>query len=65
VKPAPFALRRVLRAWDATSPTTLAGMLSPDHFHMGDAGYACFARSLAGDIAQGGGFTADVGASKL
>ena len=47
-----FSRFAMMKAWAAKSAATLAAALSPDGFHMDDAGYACFARALASDLAH-------------
>lgn len=47
-----FSRFAMMKAWAAQSAAALRATLSADGFHMGDQGYACFARALAGDIAQ-------------
>jgi lysophospholipase L1-like esterase len=49
-----FSRFAMMRAWAAKSAATLSDALAPDGFHMGDEGYACFARALAGDLAHVG-----------
>ncbi|MGD0641807.1 MAG: SGNH/GDSL hydrolase family protein [Roseiarcus sp.] len=49
-----FSRFAMMKAWAAKSAVALSAALSPDGFHMGDLGYACFARALAGDTAQEG-----------
>jgi lysophospholipase L1-like esterase len=49
-----FSRFAMMKAWAANSAATLRAALSPDGFHMGDEGYACFARALAGDLAREG-----------
>jgi acyl-CoA thioesterase-1 len=55
-----FSRFAMMKAWAAKSAATLRAALAPDGFHMGDEGYACFARALAGDLAREG----DVGADR-
>jgi acyl-CoA thioesterase-1 len=47
-----FSRFAMMQAWGAKSPAALSAALARDGFHMDDEGYACFARALAGDIAQ-------------
>lgn len=42
----------LMTGWKAEGDATLLSSLSGDHFHMGDAGYACLAQVIAGDIAH-------------
>jgi lysophospholipase L1-like esterase len=42
----------MMKAWAAQSSAALSAALASDGFHMGDQGYACFARALAEDIAR-------------
>lgn len=46
-----FSRYAMMKAWAAKSAATLSAALAPDGFHMGDQGYACFARALADDLA--------------
>ena len=55
----------MMKAWAAQSPSSLRATLSSDGFHMGDQGYACFARALAGDIAQEGARIGKPAAAKM
>lgn len=43
-----------MKAWAEQSASALHALMSPDGFHMGDQGYACFAQELANDIARDG-----------
>ncbi len=47
-----FSRFAMMKAWADQSAEALRASLSADGFHMGDQGYACFARALAGDIAR-------------
>lgn len=47
-----FSRFAMMKAWAQQSAAALRATLSSDGFHMGDQGYACFARALADDIAQ-------------
>lgn len=42
----------LMTGWKDAGDATLLASLSGDRFHMGDAGYACLAQVMAGDIAQ-------------
>lgn len=42
----------LMRDWRAGGEANLLAGLSGDHFHMGDAGYACLGQVIAGDIAS-------------
>jgi acyl-CoA thioesterase I len=48
-----FSRYAMMKAWRESSATDQRDILSPDHFHMGDRGYACLARALATAIRQG------------
>jgi acyl-CoA thioesterase I len=48
-----FSRYAMMKAWEQNSASDLRDILSPDHFHMGDRGYACLARALATSIKQG------------
>lgn len=50
-----FSRFALMRAWAAQSGAALSAALASDGFHMGDQGYACFARALAEDIARADG----------
>ena len=59
-----FSRFAMMKAWADPSAGALRAYLSPDQFHMGDQGYACFARALASDIArQCAGRSADANTS--
>ena len=45
-----FSRYAMMKAWEQRSDTELRGMLSSDHFHMGDRGYACLALALASSL---------------
>jgi acyl-CoA thioesterase-1 len=47
-----FSRFAMMKAWAAQSADLLRASLSPDGFHMGDKGYACWAEALAQDIAR-------------
>ncbi len=60
-----FSRFAMMKAWAAQSAAALRATLSSDGFHMGDQGYACFARALAGDIAQEGARIGKPAAAKM
>ncbi len=45
-----FSRYRLMKSLDTASATGVEPLLAPDGFHMNDAGYACMAERLAGEI---------------
>jgi acyl-CoA thioesterase I len=60
-----FSRFAMMKAWAARSAAQLSAAMSPDGFHMGDQGYACFASALADDIAHESGRVGKSTAAKM